>query len=119
MAAVRGTRRQTNATPVGFQIASASSSTRDMSDGETSASAVIVMTTGGGADVRETAAGDAASAAAARLVMISILPAIDGRDHQKFDVRIRDERTPLNLEIDRHDVLRKRDAELRNRDVPI
>src|SRR5262249_16849738 len=77
-------------------------------------------TTGGGADVSETtAADDAASAAAARLVMISILPAIDGRDHQKFDVRIRDERTPLNLEIDLDDVIRKRDAELRDWDVAI
>src|SRR5262249_46543674 len=98
VAALSGTRRQTNTTPAACQMASGSSSTRDTSAGETSASAVTVTTIGGGAAGWATAAADdAASAAAARLGMISILPAIDGRDHQKFDVRIRHERTPLNL----------------------
>ena len=74
---------------------------------------VTVMTSGGsGEGVEAAAASDVASAAAARLV-ISIA-AIDGQNQQKFDVRKRDERTALNLEIDRHDVVAERHAMLRN-----
>jgi hypothetical protein len=47
------------------------------------------------------------------------MPAVDGRDRQKFDVRIREERTVLNLEIDRDDVVAEADAELRDRHVTL
>src|SRR6185295_2389715 len=105
VAVARGTGRQTNVTPEARQIASASSSTRETSDGRTSASVTTVTIIGGDAAGCEAASAvQTASAAAARLVMISILPAIDGRDWQKFDVRNRDERTLLNLEIDRDNV---------------
>src|SRR5262249_10575134 len=114
------TRRHSKVRPAACQSASASSSTRETSDGVTSTAVLTVTIIGGGADVGASAApGETASAAAARLVMISILPAIDGRNHQKFDVRKRQERTPLNLEIDRDDVVRQRHAELRNRDMPV
>jgi len=45
------------------------------------------------------------------------MPPIDGRRRRKFDVRNREERTLLNLEIDRDDVLAEAGAELRDRDV--
>jgi hypothetical protein len=45
-----------------------------------------------------------ASNATTAVVTVSIMSAIDGCDRQKFDVRNREKRTPLNLEIDRHDV---------------
>src|SRR5258708_4190853 len=51
--------------------------------------------------------------AAASAVAISILSAIDGCRGRKFDVRNREERTPLNVEIDRYDVVAERHAELR------
>jgi hypothetical protein len=47
------------------------------------------------------------------------IAAIDGQNQQKFDVRNCDERTRLNLEIDRYNVLRERCAILRNRDVTV
>src|SRR6266540_4001441 len=48
---------------------------------------------------------------------ISILPAIDGWRRRKFDVRNREGWDGLDLEIDRHDVIGQRHAELRDRDV--
>ena len=45
------------------------------------------------------------------------MPAVDAGNRQKFDVRIRDERTVLNVEIDRYDVLAEADTELCNRHV--
>jgi len=48
-----------------------------------------------------TPANEDARTEAASVVAIGILPAIDGCDQQKFDVRNRKERTLLNLEIDR------------------
>src|SRR4029077_798834 len=59
---------------------------------------------------------DATSANAA-VVAISIMSAVDGCDHEKFDVRNREMRTPLNLEIDRDDVFANAHTELRNWDV--
>src|SRR3954465_7614283 len=97
-AAVCGvTRRHTKVTPTEFQIAFASSSTRGTRRAGMSVISVTVMTSGGSGEGVEAAASDVASAAAARLV-ISIA-AIDGQNQQKFDVRKRDERTALNLEI--------------------
>ena len=60
-----------------------------------------------------------ANSATTAVVAISIMSAIDGCDRQKFDVRNREERTVLNLEIDRYDVFAELDAELRDRHVPI
>src|SRR4029079_9792233 len=102
-AACGETRRHTNVTPAAFQIAFASSSTRGTRRAGISVISGTVTTSGGSGEGVEAAASDVASAAAARLV-ISIA-AIDGRNQQKFDVRKRDERTVLNLEIDRDDVL--------------
>src|SRR3954452_9781144 len=118
-AAVCGvTRRHTKVTPTEFQIAFASSSTRGTRRAGMSAISVTVMTSGGsGEGVDAAAASEVASAAAARLV-ISIA-AIDGQNQQKFDVRKREERTALNLEIDRNNVLRERRAVLRNRHVAL
>src|SRR5262245_9356247 len=116
----RDTWRQTKVRPVGRQTSLASSSTRDTSVGATSDSVTTATAIGGGADGVDAAAADeTAIAAAARLVMISILPAIDGADRQKFDVRIREKRTLSNLEIDRHDVVRQRRAVLCNGHVTI
>src|SRR5258706_8561766 len=81
-------------------MASASASTRETSVGEIS----------GGADTLTVSA-------MASAVAVSILSAIDGCGSRKFDGRNREERTSLNLEIDRYDVLTKGHTELRNRDV--
>src|SRR3954467_8661638 len=117
-AAVCGvTRPHTKVTPTELQIAFASSSTRGTRRAGMSVISVTVMTSGGSGEGVEAAASDVASAAAARLV-ISIA-AIDGQNQQKFDVRKRDERTALNLEIDRNNVLRERCAVLRNRHVTV
>src|SRR4051794_2362224 len=68
-----------------------------------------------------TTAGAAASADDAMstdaAIAISIMSAIDGCDRQKFDVRNREERTPLNLEIDRYDVFANPTGELDDGDV--
>src|SRR3954453_18412731 len=118
-AAVCGvTRRHTKVTPTEFQIAFASSSPRGTRRAGMSVISVTVMTSGGsGEGVEAAAASDVASAAAARLVVR--IAGIDGQNQQKFDVRKRDERTALNLEIDRNNVLRERCAVLRNRHVTV
>src|SRR5438874_4266373 len=50
-------------------------------------------------------------------VAVSILSAIDDRRRRKFDVRNRQQRTVLNLKIDRDNVFAKGHSELRNWDV--
>src|SRR5438874_9925653 len=115
-----GVRRQMNVTPVGCQIASASCSTIETSTGGRSTATSTVTTIGGSAAARGAApAIAAAKAMAPRLVTTSILSAVDGRDRQKFDVRNREERTRLNLEIDRDDVVGNGNAVLRDRDVAV
>src|SRR3954454_15680983 len=118
-AAVCGeTRRHTQVTPTEFQIAFVSSSTRGTRRAGMSVISVTVMTSGGsGEGVEAAAASDVARAAAERVVMR--IAAIEGQNKQKFDVRKRYERTALNLEIDRNNVLRERCSVLRNRHVTV
>jgi hypothetical protein len=128
MQGVRGAaRRQTIAKPLGRQIADASSSRRDSSDADTFGAATTVTTIGGAELDVDSAGASAASGtndaaaitAAARPVATSIMPPIDGGRQQKFAVRIRDERTVLNVEIDRYDVVAEADAELGHRHVAL
>jgi hypothetical protein len=96
-------------TPAALQIAFASSSARGTRRAGISVISVTVMTSGGSGDgVEAAAASEVASATAARLVIG--IAAIDGQNPQKFDVRNCDERTRLNLEIDRYNMLRERCA---------
>src|SRR6188508_499483 len=96
--------------PPGRQIAEASARRCVTSVGDTSGPATTLTRTGGanvdpesaGASAGSGTSDAAAIKAAARPVAISIMPAVDASDRQKFDVRIRDERTVLNVEIDRY-----------------
>src|SRR5580765_4236849 len=123
----RVARRQTISNPPGRQIAEVSARMRETSEAVMPGPEKTLMTIGGSmTDVESprvstgSGANEAAAiSAAARPVAISIMPAIDGIDRQKFDVRIRDERTVLNVEIDRYDVLAEADAELRDRHVAL
>ena len=103
-----GTRRQTKETPFGRQMASASASTAATSRDDISPAVTTVTIIGGmagdDASGRLAATIVDASNATTAVVTVSIMSAIDGCDRQKFDVRNREKRTPLNLEIDRHDV---------------
>ena len=87
--------------PLGRQIASVSAKMRAIKPGDMAA-AVVTLTMMGGIEEGE-AAGAAnavnANSAATTLVAVSIMSAIDGCNSQKFDVRYRQERTIVSLEI--------------------
>src|SRR5882724_7735430 len=108
--------------PLGRQMVSASARIARTSVGDSFGSTVTLTIIGGTASEPIGAAAPAANAveatsAIATVVATSIMPAIDGCDRQRFDVRNRKERTVLNLEIDRDDLLAEADAELRDRHV--
>src|SRR5438105_3625584 len=98
--------RQTIVRPAARHTASTSASTRVTSVGDMVGAVATAITSGGIEEVTGAAAPamEDANTTAATLVVISILSSIDDADRQKFDVRNREERTALNLEIDRYDV---------------
>src|SRR5437899_2966496 len=98
-------RTQAKLTPVPRQTASVSPRIRVTSAGATPAPTTTVTPIGGMAFDRAGVAGLAATVLTTAVNDItdsvcSILSAVDGCRTQKFDVRMREERTPLLFEID-------------------
>src|SRR5262245_42055058 len=88
-------RCHTTSTPAACQMSPASRNTRVTIAGERSDTTVTPTTNGGVvASGRAVSAADARRARA-RLEAISILPPVDGCDHQKFDVRSREDWTSI------------------------
>src|SRR5437868_5423305 len=96
-AATRGARCHTNITPLERHRLAVSASARLTRSGDTSAAAIETLTIIGGMVAVVLAAGAAANAVDATsantaVVAISIMPAIDGCNRRKFDVRNREDR---------------------------
>src|SRR5258708_367476 len=98
-AGIDSLRRHANDTPAGRQIVFASN--------------IALVTTMSGTS----AGADTLTMRLSAKTAVSIMSAIDGCRRRKFDVRNRDERTVLNLEIDRDDLFGKGHSELRDWDV--
>src|SRR5437867_10416055 len=90
----------TIANPAARQMSAASARTRVTSDGEMSDATITSTASGGSGASGRAASDDDANSAKARLVAGSILPAVDGSDREKFDVRSRNDRTLFASESD-------------------
>src|SRR5262245_31007651 len=101
---------QTIAMPAARQMSAASWSLRLTCAGEMLDTTVMPTTSGGVVTSgRAVSAADRRSADAARLEAISILRRVDGCDHQKFDVRSREDRTSIAHTVH----IWKRDSDLK------